>query len=212
MAKKDDLYADDFFAWSREQAALLREGRLGEADIKDIAEEIDSMGRTEKRELVSRLTVLLLHLLKWRYQPEKRSASWEASIRAQRNRIEDHLDDNPSLRPFAGSSAEDGLSRRAAGGDRRDGFAGGGLSGRNTLGDPRNLGRRNLAGLRIHSRVASSSRRANTSGSLGNPALIHAACSRLRIAPTCRPGPMPRAKMSAPLNGSCGCGVSLTKR
>ena len=58
------------------------------------------MGRTEKRELVSRLTILLLHLLKWRYQPDKRGASWEASIRVQRNRLDDHLDDNPSLRPL----------------------------------------------------------------------------------------------------------------
>ncbi len=56
------------------------------------------MGRTEKRELISRLSVLLLHLLKWRYQPEKRSPSWEASIRVQRNRLADHLDDNPSLK------------------------------------------------------------------------------------------------------------------
>ncbi|MGO9721567.1 MAG: DUF29 domain-containing protein, partial [Methylocella sp.] len=63
-------------------------------------EEIDSMGRTEKRELVSRLEVLLLHLLKWRYQPDKRSPSWEASVRVQRYSIEDHLDDNPSLKPL----------------------------------------------------------------------------------------------------------------
>ena len=58
------------------------------------------MGRTEKRELVSRLSVLLLHLLKWRYQPDKRGPSWEARIRVQRNRIADHLDDNPSLKPL----------------------------------------------------------------------------------------------------------------
>jgi Domain of unknown function DUF29 len=100
MPGKSQLYDSDFFAWSQEQAQLLREGRLGAADILNIAEEIDSMGRTEKRELVSRLTVLLLHLLKWRYQPDKRGASWEATIRVQRNRIEDHLDDNPSLKPL----------------------------------------------------------------------------------------------------------------
>ncbi len=57
-------------------------------------------GGAEKRELISRLSVLLLHLLKWRYQPEKQSPSWEASIRVQRNRLADHLDDNPSLRPL----------------------------------------------------------------------------------------------------------------
>jgi Domain of unknown function DUF29 len=93
------LYDRDFFAWSRQQAELLRAGRLAEADIEQIAEEIDSMGRTEKRELISRLSVLLLHLLKWRYQPEKRGPTWEASIRVQRNRLADHLDDNSSLSP-----------------------------------------------------------------------------------------------------------------
>ncbi len=62
-------YEKDFYAWANEQAALLRGGKLAEADIEHIAEEIESMGKTEKRELVARLTVLLLHLLKWRYQP-----------------------------------------------------------------------------------------------------------------------------------------------
>jgi Domain of unknown function DUF29 len=65
------LYDHDFYAWANEQAGLLRAGRLSEADIEHIAEEIESMGRTEKRELISRLTVLLLHLLKWRYQPRQ---------------------------------------------------------------------------------------------------------------------------------------------
>ena len=97
---KSALYETDFFAWSREQADLLRAGRLGQADIEHIAEEIESMGRTEKRELVSRLAVLLMHLLKWRFQPEKRSASWEATVQVRRNRLADHLDDNPSLKPL----------------------------------------------------------------------------------------------------------------
>ncbi len=100
MPAKSPLYEQDFYAWSRQQADLLRDGRLSEADIEHIAEEIDSMGRTEKRELVSRLAVLLLHLLKWRHQPEKRSPSREASIRVQRNRLADHLADNPSLKPL----------------------------------------------------------------------------------------------------------------
>jgi len=99
MPVKSPLYDRDFFAWSRQQAELLRAGKLAEADIEHIAEEIDSMGRTEKREL-GRLSVLLLHLLKWRYQPDKRGPSWEASIRVQRNRLADHLNDNPSLRPL----------------------------------------------------------------------------------------------------------------
>jgi len=100
MPAKSPLYDRDFYAWSREQAELLRAGKLADADIEHIAEEIDSMGRTEKRELISRLTVLLLHLLKWRHQPGKRGPSWEASVRVQRYGVEDHLDDNPSLKPL----------------------------------------------------------------------------------------------------------------
>ncbi len=100
MSTRSPLYDSDFYAWSREQAELLRAGKLAQADIDNIAEEIDSMGRTEKRELISRLTVLLLHLLKWRHQPDRRGPSWEASIRVQRDDVADHLDDNPSLKPL----------------------------------------------------------------------------------------------------------------
>ncbi|MDB5403269.1 MAG: hypothetical protein JWQ55_5287 [Rhodopila sp.] len=63
------LYDHDFYAWANEQAALLRDGRFSEADMAHIAEEIESLGKTEKRELVNRLSVLLLHLLKWQFQP-----------------------------------------------------------------------------------------------------------------------------------------------
>jgi hypothetical protein len=72
------LYEREFYAWTQEQAALLRENRVSEADIANIAniaDEIESMGRSEKRELISRLTVLLLHLLKWQYQPSLRGTS-----------------------------------------------------------------------------------------------------------------------------------------
>jgi hypothetical protein len=100
MSGNSTLYDEDFYAWSRQQAALLRAGKLGQADIEHIAEEIESMGKTEKRELISRLTILLLHLLKWRYQSAKRAPGWGASIRVQRNRLADHLGDNPSLRPL----------------------------------------------------------------------------------------------------------------
>jgi hypothetical protein len=93
-----DLYDRDFYAWANEQAVLLRSGRLSDADIINIAEEIESMGRSEKRELVSRLAVLLLHLLKWEFQPTHRGASWEASIANSRDHITDHLGDNPSLK------------------------------------------------------------------------------------------------------------------
>lgn len=96
---KSSLYDRDFYAWANEQAGLLRAGKLTQADIENIAEEIESMGKTEKRELTSRLTVLLLHLLKWQYQPVRRGASWEATVRIQRRDLSVHMKDNPSLRP-----------------------------------------------------------------------------------------------------------------
>ena len=94
------LYERDFHAWASEQAGLLRAGRLAEADIAHIVEEIESMGRSERRELVNRLVVLLLHLLKWRFQPALRGNSWRLSIKEQRIRLAAHLEDNPSLKAY----------------------------------------------------------------------------------------------------------------
>ncbi|HRJ61904.1 MAG TPA: DUF29 domain-containing protein [Azospirillaceae bacterium] len=91
-------YEADFFAWANEQAALLRAGKLSAADIEHIAEEIEDMGRAEQRELENRLKQLLLHLLKWRFQPERRGSSWQASIRIQRVEIAKHVKKNPSLK------------------------------------------------------------------------------------------------------------------
>ena len=94
----ENLYEQDFFAWANQQAQLLRHGQFVDADIENIAEEIASMGRGEKRELIARLKILLLHMLKWQYQPGSRSASWQGSIKVQRFDLEDHLADNPSLK------------------------------------------------------------------------------------------------------------------
>ena len=91
-------YDSDFHGWAVEQAALLRQGRLAEADVENIAEEIESLGRSEKRELLNRLTVLLTHLLKWQFQPGFRSNSWRLTAREQRAQLEGHLVENPSLR------------------------------------------------------------------------------------------------------------------
>jgi hypothetical protein len=102
------LYNQDFFAWANEQAALLRSGRLSEADIDHIAEEIESMGKTEKRELVHRLAVLLMHLLKWQFQPDRRSVSWQATIRVQRRALVRHMADNPSLTATLSDSIAEG--------------------------------------------------------------------------------------------------------
>jgi Domain of unknown function DUF29 len=92
-----ETYEHDFLAWTQEQAALLRSGDWARADVEHIAQEIESMGKAEKRELISRLAVLLLHLLKWRYQPALRGNSWRLSVKEQRLKIADHIDDNPSL-------------------------------------------------------------------------------------------------------------------
>jgi hypothetical protein len=94
----NSLYERDFYAWANEQAALLRAGRVAEADIENIAEEIESMGRSEKRELVNRLAILLLHWLKWQYQPGRRNVGWRLIIENTRQELGDHLKDSPSLR------------------------------------------------------------------------------------------------------------------
>ena len=102
-----DTYDRDFYAWATEQAALLRAGRLSEVDVQHIAEEIETLGRGEKRELVNRLAVLLLHLLKWAYQPERRSKSWRLTIEEQRRQLSRHLRDNPSLRGWQDEAMAD---------------------------------------------------------------------------------------------------------
>ena len=120
---KNSLYDRDFYAWANEQAALLRAGRLAEADIENIAEEIESMGRSEKRELVNRLTVLLLHLLKWQFQPSFRGTSWRLTIEEQRYRLEDHLKDNPSLKAQLEQAMRDAYRLALVEAERETGLA-----------------------------------------------------------------------------------------
>lgn len=91
-------YETDFYGWTQEQAALLKMGRLSELDMVNIVEELEAMGRREKRELQSRLIVLLVHLLKYQYQSERRSRSWENTIKTQRLDFEDVLSENPSVK------------------------------------------------------------------------------------------------------------------
>lgn len=101
IAYNDDqnsLYNHDFYAWTQEQAALLKAGRLNAVDVTNLIEEIEALGRSEKRELSSRLRQLLMHLLKWRYQPDLRSKSWQATIREQQRQLQDLLEDSPSLK------------------------------------------------------------------------------------------------------------------
>ena len=117
------LYEQDFFAWANQQAALLRAGKLTEADIGNIAEEIESMGRSEKRELVNRLAVLLLHLLKWQFQPGLRSNGWRLSIEEQRYRLEDHLNDNPSLKAMLDAAMRNAYRLALVEAERETGLA-----------------------------------------------------------------------------------------
>lgn len=92
-----NLYSQDFYAWTQTQAKALAEQNLADLDWPHLKEELEALGRQEYRELVSRLTVLLGHLLKWQFQPEKRSRSWFLTIREQRRAITRHLNHNPSL-------------------------------------------------------------------------------------------------------------------
>ena len=106
------LYERDFYAWTQRQAALLKTGQTNELDLANLAEEIESMGKSLRRELTSRIAIILIHLLKWRSQPGLRSSSWEGSIRIQRIEVADHLAENPSLRAHV-QDAMDAAYRRA---------------------------------------------------------------------------------------------------
>ena len=96
----DNLYDQDFYLWIETISKQLKAGKFAEIDLANLIEEIESMGKSEKRELKSRLIVLLMHLLKWQYQPEKRSESWRSTITEQRICIELLLEDSPSLQPL----------------------------------------------------------------------------------------------------------------
>lgn len=92
-------YDGDVVAWANEQAALLRAGRFSELDIEHIADEVEDVGKSERRELFSRMSQLLVHLLKWQHQPDRRGRSWSNTIRVQRREIAKHLADMRSLKP-----------------------------------------------------------------------------------------------------------------
>jgi hypothetical protein len=95
-----NLYERDIHAWTQQTAELLRQRRFQDIDVEHLIEELESMGRRDRQELVSRLKILLGHLLKWQYQPAHRCSSWRSSILEQRLRIRDLLQDCPSLEPF----------------------------------------------------------------------------------------------------------------
>ena len=92
------LYEQDFYAWAQHQATLIRQGKWRDIDREHVAEEIEALSRRERHALRSRLIVLLMHLLQWRYQPDWQTPSWRYTIRDQRLAIADLLADSPSLR------------------------------------------------------------------------------------------------------------------
>lgn len=100
-------YRQDYHGWALHNAHLLRQGRLNEIDLDNIAEELEDMGASKERELESRLGILLAHLLKWVYQPERRGNSWRATIEEQRRRVARLLHKNPSLKSKLGEVFEE---------------------------------------------------------------------------------------------------------
>jgi len=92
------LYDTDFNQWIEETAKTLKAGNFQALDLENLIEEIESMGSNNKREIKSRLIVLLMHLLKCKYQPEKQTRSWIATINTQRTEIDLVLEESPSLR------------------------------------------------------------------------------------------------------------------
>ena len=92
------LYERDFAAWSKDQAEKLRKRMDADVDWENVAEEIESLGRSDKREIESRLKVLLVHLLKLKFQPGKKKPGWKSTLNEQRRRIQKLIKESPSLR------------------------------------------------------------------------------------------------------------------
>jgi hypothetical protein len=92
------LYEGDFAAWAEAQADALRAGRLDGLDLEHLAEEVADLSKREQDAIESHLETLVMHLLKWRYQPDRRTRSWEATIKVARRNIAKLLRRSPSLR------------------------------------------------------------------------------------------------------------------
>lgn len=92
-------YETDFYLWTQQQAELLRKGALAALDIENLIEEIESMGKSDRRSIRSHLANIILHLLKWRYQPDRRSNSWEDSVENGREEVAWIIKDSPSFKP-----------------------------------------------------------------------------------------------------------------
>jgi len=98
MSTTNPRYDEDVYGWTIHTAELLRSKKMDEVDFENIIEEIESLGRSEKNGLTSSIRLIISHLLKWQYQPERRTPSWKATISTHRMQAEFYLDDNPSLK------------------------------------------------------------------------------------------------------------------
>ena len=92
-------YETDFYQWTQQQAALLRQGQFSELDSAHLVDEIEDMGASNRHALGSYLELVLLHLLKWQFQPDRRGNSWRITVRKGRNSIDRLLEESPSLKP-----------------------------------------------------------------------------------------------------------------
>jgi hypothetical protein len=111
------LYDRDFVGWTAQVVEALRRGDWAALDVANLIEEVEALGKSDRRAIKSRLEVLLMHLLKWQFQPEQRSRSWQATILEQRLRIAEILEDSPSLKnywPTVVDAAYDGARKLAA--------------------------------------------------------------------------------------------------
>lgn len=106
-----EKYLADFSSWIDQTAHLLRERRWHEIDVPHLIEEVEDLGKSERRGITSQLTRLLLHLLKWQYQPQRRSDSWLDSITDARTQIELTIEDSPSLKYYPAAQLEESYQR-----------------------------------------------------------------------------------------------------
>ena len=104
---KKTLYEEDFNLWLEETVNLLKTRQLSLIDYENLIEEIESMGKRDKKALESNIEQILMHLLKWQYQKNKRSNSWRYSIIEHRNRLKKDFRDSPSLKPYFDDVLED---------------------------------------------------------------------------------------------------------
>lgn len=108
------LYEKDFYQWLKQTAELVRDGRFDEIDRDILLDELESMGKRDKRELANRLIILIAHLLKWQFQPAARSSGWIGSIAEQRLQIAGQLEDSPSLKTVLPKAAENAYPKAVA--------------------------------------------------------------------------------------------------